>query len=390
MDVVLILPPNPFLEEQKRNCPLGILYVAAAWREAGNNISIVDLRESDEWDIPESDLYGISSTSIDLSYAIKVVDFIRLKYPKSKIMLGGIAAIDPRVNNQFNYVVHGEGESFDIFNFAYKKYYNSLDDIPFPARNLLPDSTVVNKFLCHNNIKATTIIGSRGCPFNCLFCSSPFWWQGRFRLRSPENIVAEINTLIDIYNIEELRFQDDEMNLNKNWLLRLSALMPRKIKFRCNARAEIGNFEELAKVGCYEVSIGVETANPIAHKVNKHVNLESTERGIREAYNAGLDLRLCFIIGLPFDSNVANNTIAFLERMPPAKIFLHVLMPLPGSQIADNINQYGVLNGEIETSVPVNNKIKINFIPYGFTEDLLLEEYWKLRYYLEDKQCLIH
>jgi anaerobic magnesium-protoporphyrin IX monomethyl ester cyclase len=343
MKVTLIIPPNPFLADQKRCCPLGILYVASALEERHVDVQIADLRGQDTWVIPEADYYGVTSSTPEFKWAKQVRDQI-----KGKVVLGGAhaCAVDECREAGFDVIV-GEGERaiFDWIDtqepVIYAKRIPDINALPFPARHLLPEDSVVSTTLCNEGKRATTIMSSRGCCFGCNYCSTPKLWGRKITRHSPAYTILEAHEIVSEYWLDELRFQDDELNLDGEWLDRIAPI-GKFATFRCHARAECGHWNELRNAGCYEVAIGVETATPEAHKMHKHVDLAVTTQGVRDAYTAGLQVRLFFIVGLPFDNGNAETWIRFFEQMPPlVGVRLNIFTPFPGSQIGDHPEQWG-------------------------------------------------
>lgn len=390
--VCLLIPPLPFLEEPRRNCPLGILYVAASLEKAGYNVKVVDLREDRERGIPEAEVYGITTSSADLPYALEIASKL-----EGRVIMGGPGTLG--IHNDGFTVVRGEGERAILtvmeegLTDTDGSLIEDLDSLPFPARHLLPKESVVSNSLCHQGVPATTIISSRGCPFSCLYCASPRLWQRRVRRHSPEYTLQEITGLVKDYGIRELRFQDDEANLDKEWLKAIAPGMAELgIKWRCNARAEVGNWEYLKEAGCCEIGVGVETANPIAHKIHKGVDLEKTKKGIWEAHEAGLEIRLFFIIGLPYDGgDISGRTIKFLEEMPPVVgVHLNVFSPFPGTDIGDHPENYEIEILNNPSSILSQEGKPIFTYRFGDRDMKELEyHYLKLRQYIKEKGWLL-
>jgi len=99
-------------------------------------------------------------------------------------------------------------------------WIENLDSLPFPARDLLPlqkyfDINVPFNFFSKSP-RNISFISSRGCPFRCSFCSSSIYWGRRYRTRSPENVLAELEHLKTTYNIKEVKFEDDNLTLDTN------------------------------------------------------------------------------------------------------------------------------------------------------------------------------
>lgn len=398
MEVILIIPPLPFLLEQKRNCPLGILYIAAVLERGGYEVQVKDLRDcaKDEWQsIPLAEVYGITSTTIDFPYAVEVAEFLKER-DNCRVIIGGPATLNPDACLEHGFsVVKGEGEEVIIpmleqhLTITEGRPVENLDSLPFPARHLLPREAIVSTALCHEGVPATTINSSRGCPFNCTFCASPKLWGRRVRRPSPERVMEEVESLVRVYGVKELRFQDDELNLDREWLEQLAPLSD-LVKFRGSARVEARNWRYLKEAGCYEVAIGIETANPEAHFLHKGVTLEKTVERLWEAYEAGLQLRLCFIIGLPYDTgDISGRTIEFLKEIPPARVVLCVLSPFPGSAIGDNPKRFGLEHlGRAGTVSAQDEKPVFTFRLDGISTDELTYHYNKLRAHLSEEELL--
>lgn len=147
--IVLMILPMPFLHDQKRNAPLGIMYVAAVLEKAGHDINMVDLRglESHEWleSVPEADIYGIGSSSLEYHLAVELAQGLKAR-KKCTIVLGGVHAtlVQPdSLDPVFDAIVQGEGEVSilellsDYQGGGLKRVYKAspvpdIDSLPFP------------------------------------------------------------------------------------------------------------------------------------------------------------------------------------------------------------------------------------------------------------------
>ena len=116
MTISLVIPPSPFLGDQKRNPPLGIMYIASYLEQNNYDVKLTDLRDlnKDEWirHIPEGDIYGITATTPEYPHALEIAKQIRKRQSKTIITLGGVhASAEPqKVSRVFDKVVIGEGE----------------------------------------------------------------------------------------------------------------------------------------------------------------------------------------------------------------------------------------------------------------------------------------
>lgn len=365
MKTVLIIPSSPFLGEQKRNPPLGIMYIASFLEKHGYNVELVDLRDLDEdkWTnrIPYADIYGITATTPEYPLAVKIAYKLKARDQKSLIVLGGIHATTESKNLDpvFDRIIIGEGELSmlnllkDFEKGISKKYYVSsliedLDSLPFPARHLLPFDSVINTSLCAKGKSATALIATRGCPYNCAFCASKAVWGRKVRFRSPNNVISEIKEIIERYNVYYFRFQDDVITINKSWLFELCRKMePLNIHWRANTRVNHSQkdvLEAIYKAGCYEIDYGIEDISENVLTINnKRVKVEDIYTAIKNAKEVGLKIRLFFMIGLPGqDMDVSKNIIKFIEETTPDGVDLSTFIPFPGCDIYINPFKYNM------------------------------------------------
>ncbi|MFH1868880.1 MAG: radical SAM protein [Candidatus Omnitrophota bacterium] len=365
MRIVLIIPPNPFLGDQKRNCPLGILYIAGVLEKEGYHTEAVDLRclEEDKWleKIPQADIYGITTSTPEYLIACRVAKLVKNKYSNACIVVGGVhpTVLPDRIDPVFDKVVVGEGERAildvvnDCKNGVEKRFYQSpvienLDDIPLPARHLLPPDSVISDKLVVPGIPATTIVTSRGCPFNCSFCSSPRMWGRRVRFRSADSVVAEIEKIKKDYGITHFRFQDDVMGANKKIFLEMfEKMQPLGIRWRANLHVNVSTtelLEAMKKAGCFEIHYGVETiSQDVLDKNNRGMKLDVIYKAVENTKKLGLRVRLFFIIGLPFEEQgIADRTIEFIKKVGPDGVDLSTFIPFPGSDVFNNPSKYGI------------------------------------------------
>ena len=169
LKICFINPPHPYLKQPKAQAPLGLLYVASAARNINTtDISVVDLggfKYNDNLSLPEADIYGLTGTVLDRKPCSITAEYIRSKYPKAKIIIGGpihLAAKDLDTS-LFDSVVFGEGEYIikqiiEDFPNVHSSYtgerIHDLDSLAFPARDLI-DNIGGNLFAYNQNFKNT-------------------------------------------------------------------------------------------------------------------------------------------------------------------------------------------------------------------------------------------
>ena len=360
MKITLIIPPSPFLADQKRNPPLGIMYIASYLEANGFLVDMIDLRATheNEWLdlIPANEIYGITATTPEYPIVLKLAKLLKERND-CKIILGGLHGTVSKVDEIFDSVIIGEGELSiikalkDYKNNELKKAYSSplikdLNALPFPAYHLLSEESFISKSICEKGERATAIMASRGCPFNCAFCSIESIWKRRTRYRTPENVVLEIEHIIDKHNVRQYRFQDDTLTVNKKWILKFCDMAP-DIKWRGCTRVDFTEKEVLKKMfeaGCYELAFGIEDVSQSVLDINnKRVNVNDIYDAIKNAKDAGIKVRVLLMIGLPGQGHdVSKNIINFIKETNPEAVDLSSFIPMPGSDIYNNPEKYNI------------------------------------------------
>jgi len=365
--IEFLIPPKPYLGDEMRNPELGVLYLAAVSLKEGYTVKITDLRckKSEEFEsmIGTADVYAITATTPDYVIAKKIAGIAKAKNPSSWVAIGGIHAtsVPEQIDGVFDKVGIGEGEIsiIQILN-DYRKgdnekrfYKNDLikdlNTLPFPARDLLPFKNVFSSNGLFVGAGPTaTIMTSRGCPFNCAFCASKTMWQRRLRLRTPDNVVAEIKHIIDKYGVKNFRFHDDTITARKDWITEVcEKIKPFGIKWRAGTRVDHSSEEVLRLMkdaGCQEIAYGVESLDQeVLDKIGKNIKLEDVYTAIKNAKNVGMDVRLFFIIGLPGEKpGFAKRLKKFCEETNPDAVDVSTLVPFPGCDIYHNMETFGL------------------------------------------------
>jgi len=361
MKIVLIFPPNVYQTKQSMP-PLGIAWLAAVLRENGfKDVSIIDSmanRYSNE-DIIDllkkesPDMVGISfGTQIRFS-AFDLVRAIKKNFPKVIIVVGGphptLTTQDTLENvPEIDMVVRGEGEvsflnlvkeidkngdlenvrgiSFrdktgEIVHNTDETAVQDLDSLPLPARDLLPmekyeQTTALSKKRC------TNIMTSRGCPYQCVYCSVSEQWGHKIRQRSAKKVVDEIEFLLKTYPfLGGIRFFDDTFTVNKNRVLEIcSEIIKRKLNFawECETRANTIDWEmaeAMKKAGCEFIDLGVESGSDrILKNIKKNITVAQAIEAVKVIKKAGIGLKIFIMHGLPGETCQDIRQTVFLSR----------------------------------------------------------------------------
>jgi len=415
LKVLLIYPPFSLASYERPIVvpPLGLAYIGAVLEKAGHKVEILDTIAlnwktpikikgrihlgqkwediSDEIKRSKPDAVGISCPfSCQSRNAHKVAELVKAYDTDVPVIMGGAhpSTLPKKVlqDQNVDYVVIGEGEltmlnllktlskgaSFnEIDGFAYredgktvinpkKRFIEDLDSLPLPARHLLPMNEYFNAEAPHGpelmRKPFTSMITSRGCPFNCVFCSIHTIWGHKWRPRSPDNVVLEIEHLIDVYKIREIHFEDDNLTLDKRRMEKICDLiLDRGLDIRWFTPNGIAIWtldknllEKMKKSGCYKLSFGIESGCPQTLKfIKKPINLTRARQVIRWANDVGIWTHGFFVIGFPYETKEAiYETLKFAVGSDLDFASFFIATPLPGTSLLEIVKKEGLIEND--------------------------------------------
>lgn len=402
MRVLLILPPyekNKIFRKSMKSLgavlpPLGIAYIAAVLEKDGHTVKIIDgpamatvlnygFAELEK-DIAafQAEVIGMSASTSQQVYAKKAIQLIKQVTPAAKIILGGpLISATPESLLDFPHVDYGiYGEADLTFSLILKRIKNkeplenvegviwrdgesvkylkpavvkNLDEIPMPARHLLPMHIYKPSPANYRRTPATTMITSRGCPYQCIFCSRPT--EGtQFRYHSAERVVEEMEHLIITYGIKDIQIFDDTFTLVPQRTEKICNLIIQKkldISWNCMTRIDKVTPELLClmkKAGCYEIGIGIESGSDrILTFIKKSLTTDKVREGVLMAHEAGLDVRGFFMFGFPTETKEEIlQTIAFAKELDVDVAQFMIATPLPGTEMWQIAKDLGTINDD--------------------------------------------
>ena len=202
--------------------------------------------------------------------------------------------------------------------------------------------------------KYVSYIASRGCPFDCIYCSSSNIWGHKILFIDSETVCNDLQWLAD-RGVRYINFRDDIFTINKKWLAPvLKKLKQLKIIWGCETRADCVDRELLAQMkeaGCELIRFGIESFNQkTLDRLNKRVNVELVKQSIRDAQEVGItEIRLSMMLGLPGETDDdVQNTLKTCEEFSGVFFKFFSLYPAIGTELYNNLSKYGIsmLNSE--------------------------------------------
>ncbi|MBM4333518.1 MAG: radical SAM protein [Deltaproteobacteria bacterium] len=387
--IVLVNPPYSFWSPEKNYLrpfigtlpSLGLLSLAAVLRDRGYAVKIIEsaslgltFSQTLENILRENPCYvGLSCTTASVDNAAGIAQAIKEVTPKILTFVGGphITAI-PRETFQrypfFDYGVIGEGErAFRYLLEAIeeggglkgvesavfregerivinprRKFIENLDELPFPAYDLLPSFPGSYRLPFLNYLKgpAASVVSSRGCPQVCTFCDRSVFGN-RYRYFSEEYLFDLISYLRRQYGIEHLAFADDQFAASRPRLVRFCEKIARaglKIRWNCDARVDSVDsalLKLMKKAGCWMISYGIESGSPeILAGIHKDIRLDQVEQAAHWTKEAGIRAKGLFMIGYPEETeSTLRQTLSLILRCPFDELNLSFLTPYPGTKI---------------------------------------------------------
>jgi radical SAM superfamily enzyme YgiQ (UPF0313 family) len=365
--------------------PLGLASIAAYVKQhvPEVEIALLDANCQDIYaDYIPSDIVAITATTQDISEAITFAEYTTTFIRKPLRILGGPHISTYRIlPPSFSIGVIGEGEETmvelvrldgskkfsDIKGICYNECGKTivteprpliadLDTLPIPDR----DIANMDYYLKPRNLipyytgRTLTMITSRGCPFNCVFCSSKVHWQ-KFRAFSAERVVAEIELLVSKYHAEIIHIFDDLFIADRNRLKLIHDLLimkglHKRVKFMCLARSDMlddKTMRMLKEMNVAVIGIGMESGNPrTLHYLKKNTTtVERNRDAIELASRYGIVVMGSFMIGNPYETEEElMGTLEFIREYRTAPYFsplVYIAAAFPGTAFWE----YGKDNG---------------------------------------------
>ena len=346
----------------------GLAYLAGYLEYKGKKVDVIDSK-LERLSISKTlkriekikpNLIGITAMTHDIIQAHSLATQIKKRF-SIPIVIGGVHATAlPKQTleefKNFDYLIQGEGEETfyklitslenkknlsEVKGLVFRKKRKivvnpprprpeNLDELPMPAWHLFPRS------------KKYQIVTARGCPYHCVFCMSPY--GKKIRERNPKNVIKEMKYVIENFNPEEYKFNDESFGFNKERAHKLLDLIIEnnlgEIKKVASMRANYVDFKllkHMRKAGFYMVDYGIESGDEkILKIIKKGVTLQQTEKAVKMTKKAGILVGGNFIIGHPYETKKTIwKTIRYAVKLNPAVVAFGIMVPYPGTQVAE-------------------------------------------------------
>jgi len=392
--------------------PLSVAYLAAALDAAGHHVQVVDavgealdqfhpafrddlvyngltVDEISERLEPDTELVGISCLfSHEWPVICDLVQRIRQRFPEAVIVCGGEHAtaapeFSLRGAPALDACALGEGEETVVeladavatkaplstvpglcvraadgsfVRTAPRARLRELDEIPLPRWDLTPLEAYLDAGYSFGVDRGRTvpILATRGCPYQCTFCSSPQMWTTRYYMRDPQRTVDEIEHYVDRYDARNIDFYDLTAIIKRDWILDFCRELQRRhlpITFQLpsGTRTEAIDrevAEHLYAAGCRNVSYAPESGSARTLELTKKkVKLERMLESMQASVEAGLNVKANILIGFPHERpEDLRATLRFILEM--ARVGVHdasvwTFAPYPGSELFESLSRAG-------------------------------------------------
>lgn len=413
--------------------PIGIGCLAAAAQKEGIKTWLIDEQVEDGVldlitqyikEMEQPYIFGFSVLTAAVKSAIILSEKLKELYPDSVIVFGGIhpTALPEEILSfpHVDFVIRGEGEQtlIDFYKcIKQRKDVTHIDGLSYRknnkiVHNLLPDviedldsyPPFPYHFFKSKKYDLGFILSSRGCPYRCIFCSNRITTLRKYRYRSAEFIMDEIDMLYHKYNIRHIFFIDDNFLVSKQRIYTLIEKIKergfdKKMSFGFQSRGDNVDYEILKALfdtGFKRVFFGLETASEeIMKTIKKGETVAQCIAAVRMAKKIGFHVSATFIYGLPGDSfENRMNCIRLTDDLKLDMVRYNNATPYPGTELYEIARKEGRLNIEglyenfFSVSAFIENPFKsipFTYIPEGNTEDEIRRDilFSYFRYYLD-------
>jgi anaerobic magnesium-protoporphyrin IX monomethyl ester cyclase len=421
-----------------RNFPIGLGIIAQVLEDAGHDVAVVDINAHRYprnkvlgvlEEAGHADVVGVSGLVSTYSYQKWLFPHLRRIFPKAFLVAGGgcvtsvpemmmkhIVQIDAGVIGEGEYAfpelvkaVH-EGPGLDtVKGIVYRgaggwrltekrPQIQDLSSLPMPAYHLFPTDIYAQNpiwFPNNNRVKRSmNVISSRGCPMDCHFCYHLFGRRS-FRQRSVASVIAEVRFLKERYAVDFIAFVDDNMTINKAYLLEFCAQMKETgLLWGCHGRVDCADdlrLAAMADAGCIFLGFGIESGSQrILDRMHKEVTVECARQALSRTRAHGIYPNATYIFGYPGeDIDSVRDTIRFQLSCGHYKGCFFAT-PYPGTPLYEQTRARGLIADEEAYVSSLNDAGDFTINLTDMSDVELLQLYNRMHSELELMNSVLH
>ncbi len=363
--------------------PLGVAYLASCVRQTDAQVEIFDatfvkhplrvLRQK----LQEThyDVIGITALTSMIAEVRDIAALVRQVSPETTVVVGGphatilpeqtlaLPGVDAvaigEAERSWTKLIEADLDFSRVPGFRYRSegevvdsgptdFVANLDAIPYPAWDLLPMARYLRVWYQLDavayGLRGTSIIASRGCPYDCAYCQPTLRriFGRRIRFRGVDNILGELVELKERYGIAGVMWLDDTFGIDRAWLSELCRALidwNSGLVWGCNLRADIVQRETLAmmqQAGLRVVHLGIESATQriLDDIYQKNITLAQAREAVHTAKDLGLRVRGYFMLGAPTETEQETRaTLRLAKELPLDDVTFSITTPLPGTHL---------------------------------------------------------
>lgn len=385
MNVCLIIPPSPFLLDERVFMSLGILKVASSLEANGHSVEVLDMSGIENYEEvvkthakeSKAEVYGITATTPQMPAAFKISRSLgrgvrqiiggphptlvhaAFRSEKRRGVFGRATKALAHLKEHYDVIVAGDGESA-VLKAILKDSPELIDadsasSVDFLTNEALTASAFPSRHLVDaksyhytiDGFEAMSLICQLGCPFGCGFCGGrESAMLRRVRTRSSENVVKEIEHLHDTYGVSGFMLYDDELNVNPNMVELMDMIhdkqKERGVEFRLRGFIKSQLFTDaqaasMVRAGFKWILVGFESGSPrILENIEKRATVEQNSRCMDIARRHGLKVKALMSIGHPGESKeTIHETKEWLLKEKPDDFDVTIITTYPGTPYYD-------------------------------------------------------
>ena len=247
------------------------------------------------------------------------------------------------------------GRGGDVRRNPDRPLFEPLDRMPFPARHIVKGEGY--RAGIYSGGHPTAMISSRGCPYRCTFCLWPDVLYGhKFRARSAENVVDEIEQAVRTHGHDEIYFDDDTFTIDRQRVMDICRLMrerglEKEVEWIAQCRVDTVDremLEAMKAANCGYILFGVESGSPkMLKKMRKGITLDKVRHAFKLTAEVGIKTQAFFLFGIPGETqDTISETIEFAKEINASSTQFAVAIPHPGTTLYEECKANGWLTSE--------------------------------------------